>query len=389
MEETLPFEVLTEIFLHLSAQERLTLSEVCKRFYSVLNSYVFLNKISANLTDYKSFETSTRKYVNVKFAGTKINELDEFSRQSEHSSSVKRCKFENVEVSGIKTWIGIIKSFHNLIDLHLEGISSSSCFAFKSFEMPHLKTFKFFYCTNELLKHFTEAFGTMKIFKISLLPHKDKESRNQSFDFVFKILNNNKLSVEKINLYDTNFDDDFLELISKLKFCRLLTFSMSFSSSLSHESLGFVNFIKQVAESLQKFKVRLFDSISQHNLRIIENAINLKSLNLIICCSSNYESFSNFRNHKKLEKLTIRPENFQGNSSYKSFIENKILSHKNENMKFLSIECARLSNEFIGKIITAFPNLEYLYFPSALDSELCQVNLLNEKLKKLRNIVVC
>lgn len=366
--EKLPTEVLTEIFLRLHVRDFLTISEVCQTFNFVINSSVFLKKITANLTNCGCFEATSRNYVNAKFAHPKNEVLIKFIKTSRMSSSIK--------------------------ELHIEGIQlSSSLLTMDSVKIPQLESFKFFYCSNVILKIFTDCTQKLKTFKLCLLPHEDEHSKNQSYDLVTRILDNNKLTLGKFNSYDVNFDDQFLEKISLIKFRKLFNFSMSFNSCLSRESLGFMNFLKQNSETLEKFKIRTFDYIDQHHLQTLaEYATNLRSLNLIICSFCHYERFSNFKSFN-LERLKIRPTNYcdaatTAHSCYKLFIENKVLSHRNENMKFLSIEKITLSIEIIGKIAFAFPNLESLFLPCALNSDASKINLLKNKLKNLKEIVV-
>lgn len=390
-----PAEVLTEIFSYLCFRDFLMISEVCKQFNSVISSFVFLKKISANLTNCGCFGALSRKYVNVKFGNAKNDEVENYLRKNRIWTSIQYCKFDNIDISRSETLTGIIGRFHNLKELHMEGIrvidsSSNMC----NIEIPQLESFKFFYCTNNCLKYFADCMQKLKIIKLCLLPHEDEESRNQSYNIVCRILHNNKFTLNKLNFYDVNFDDDFLVKISKIKFCQLFKFSMSFNSYLSLESLGFLSFVKQNAKDLEKFKIRTFDHVNQHHLNVLtKHATNLKSLNLIICSFCHYESFSGFKNLHKLEKLKIQPTNYCNavattHSCYKTFIENKVLSHKNENVKCLSIENILLSNEIIAKIISAFPNLETLFLPSAINSEFCEISLFKEKLKNLRQVVI-
>lgn len=371
-------------------------SEVCTTFEAVVNSNSFMDKIWARLTHLESFRRSTRNYLKLKIVKAKGDHLEKCSRMLSESrvnfvTSAKQLKLDNVEIRNHQVFGDFIEKFRNTKVLHLEGLHlKTSSSTLNRLLLPNLRVLKFFYSTNELLQHFTETIN-LKTLKLCLIPHDNEQDKIKNFRMVLKILENNRNSIEKLNFYDVNFDDKFLEQISTIKFNRLKRFSMSFTAYLSPESWGFEDFIKRNATSLEKFKIRTFDHIKQHHLKIlISHAVNLQNLNLIVCSYCDYESCEDFKNLKKLEKLKIQPTNscVTGNSCYKKFIEDKVLRHRNESMKVIEIRMLLLTEEIVLKISSSFPNLTELTFSAISEVQPCLVQLMLEKMMHLKKLVL-
>lgn len=389
-------ELLSEIFSHLAVREFLTASEVCHTFNSIINSKVFLRKISfrADFTDSENFEGSTRDYVNLKIVNATNNQL-KIARKScsTHLFAAERLKLNNIVIASNEVFMNLVQSMHNLRELHIEGISKNSASqpVRERFKLPHLKILKFFYSTNDLLQSFSEISSQLEVLKLCLIPHENNKNRNLNYEVVSRILENSRTTLRKLNLYEVNFNDQFLNQISSIKFERLAKFSMSFNSYLSPESPGFERFVKQQAATLEKFKIRTFDHINEQHLKtLVDYAINIKSLNLIICSYCDYDRFSNFENLRKLEKLKIQPTKYCsiGNLSYKKFVCDKILRHRNENMKHLSIEMLPLTFAIVQKIILSFPNLITLRLSTGIETELEYAQQLRNKLKSLKRLIL-
>lgn len=393
--EELPVEVLSEIFSYLSVAEFLSVAEVSEVFYSVINAKVFMDKICANFTDCENFRNSTRRYVRLKIEQAQDEQLELCHRMLSQQaapikSSARFLKFDDIEIISEIPLRNLLTNFNNVIELELGGIYTkfdasppTSC----AIPFPHLKILKFFYSTNSLLHLFSDIKDQIETFKVCLVPHDNDLDRNRNYRVVTQILQNNRFKLRKLNLYEVNFDDDFLEQISSIKFTRLNKFAMSFNSYLGPESLGFEKFVKNQAETLQKFKIRTFDHIKQHQLEVLTRyAVNLRSLNLIICSFCDYDNFTNFIILRNLEKLKIQPTNFcgAGDSRYEMFVNEKILNHRNVTMKSVTIESLGISREIISKIIASFPNVEILKLSSHSEFPTDIVKLLKDKLKNLR-----
>lgn len=394
--ETLPVEILIEIFRYLNVREVLAVSEVCTTFEAVVNSITFMDKIWARLVNFESFRRSTRNYSKLKIVKAKGDQLEKCNRMLSESranfiTSANQLKLDNVEIPCHQVFGDFIEKFKNTKVIHLEGLHlKTSSSTLNRLLLPNLRVLKFFYSTNDLLQHFIET-KNLKTLKLCLIPHEHEQDKIKNFRMVLQILENNRDSIEKLNFYDVNFDDHFLEQISTIKFHELKRFSMSFNAYLSPESCGFENFIKRNAASLEKFKIRTFDHIKQHHLKIlIRNAVNLQNLNLIVCSYCDYGSFEDFKNLKKLVKLKIQPTSFcvGGNFCYKKFIEDKVLRHRNESMKVIEIRMLPLTEDIVIKISSSFPNLTELKLTSISEVQPCLVQLMSDKMKHLKKLVL-
>lgn len=392
--ETLPIEILSEIFSYLDIRELLLISQVSRIFHSVINSRVFLKNIWANFTHCDNFEHWTRNYVNLKIHHAQDGKLKEclmiLSNVQSAVKSVQHLKIDDAQIVSIDNFSSLITTFPSIKVLHLEGIKLENIeTVIRTIKFTHLKTLKFFYSTNVLLDLFTEISNQLETFEVCLIPHENETTKTYSYNLVNKILRNNK-TLRKLNFFEINFDDQFLEQMSSIKLPLLRKFSMSFNLWLTPESSGFEKFVKQHAPTLEKFKIRTFDHISEHHLKVLtEHAINIKSLYLIICSSCEYKTFSNFTNLQNLEKLRIQPTNYcsSSNLSYVKFIENKILIHRNLKLNHLTLEMIPNEKSIIDKIILSFPNLITLSLSSDLEIEVHQ-SLLQDKLKQLRKLVL-
>lgn len=393
--ESLPVEILSEIFSYLDIREILTVSEVSKDFHSIINSRRFLNKIWANFTEHVSFEESTREYVNLKIENAQDDHLIKNHWMISHGqssiTSVLCLKLENIHVFSIENLSNLIMNFVNIKELHLEGIELENAYTITRsiLKLPRMEVLKFFYSTNCLLNLFADDSIQLSTFKVCLIPHEDEEIMKLNYGLVARILHNSRQKLRKLNFYEVNFDDKFLEEISSIKLFRLSNFSMSFNSCLLNESKGFQKFIKLHASTLEKFKIRTFDHINGHHMEVLtKHAINIRSLNLIICSSCDYITFSDLSRLGRLEKLKIQPTNycFTGNLCYAKFIEDKILNYNNISLKHLTLEMIPNSEIIIKRIIISFPNLITLNLSSEFPME-DHLHLLKSKLKCLKKLI--
>lgn len=394
--EFLPVEILSHIFSFLKVEDFLNVSGVCRTFEEIINSLFFLEKVRVKLTKFEDFKGLRKNYLNLKFEHLDDKQFkkcnDELKFMEKISSSVQQLKLDDVEISEPDVLTTVIMTFDNVTELHLEGIYVKKLLitSVKCVTLSNLKVLTFLYSTNQLLKMFASIKDQLKTFKLCLVPHDDEDTKNQNYQLVTGILHNNCSTLEKLNLYDVNFDDEFLDEVSQLNLRKLSKFSMSFNSHLPPESIGFKHFIEAHASTLQKFKT--FDHINQQQLKVlIENAINLQNLNLIVCSFCDYENFPGFNNLKNLEKLKLQPTSCCniGNTCYQTFVEDKILNHRNEVMKFVTIKSLlRISDEIIRKIVSSFPNLISLSLSTSSEVDLNHVNVLKGKLKLLRKLVL-
>lgn len=397
--EALPVEILSEIFSYLSVRELLKTSEVCTKFCSVVNARKFLDKMLVNLTEPVCFHKSMRSYVNCKIVKAKNdrnrNILELGFRNPKVFKSSKYLKLDDLEFFNSRALKNLMNTFDNIQVLHLEGVHlKSQSISDDTIKLPNIKVLKFLYCTNDLLRLFSDV-KHINVLKICLIPHENEKNRQHNYRLVLRILVNNQQSLVKLNFYDMNFEDSFLDLVSSsTKLHRLKKLSMSFNSNLSPNSEGFQKFVSQHAETLEKYKIRTFDHITQSQLRVLINsAVNIKSLNLIICSSCDYATFTDFKNLHKLEKLKIQPTNYcnSGNVRYEKFIEDKILNLRNENMKCLELVMLPLSDAILHKIVSMFPNLLRLKLTSSISSVDFipkYVTDLKKKLKSIKELII-
>jgi hypothetical protein len=396
--ESLPTEILSRIFSYLDVEDFLKVSEVCRRFEEIINTRRFLKKFFVNISKIEQFEKTLRNYVNVKLVNLTDKEVKK-CRESRTilrriSSSVQKVLLDNLEIRQTKFLSELVMNFESVTEIRMEGIyvMSAHQLSIKPIKFQNLRVLKFFYNSNQLLKLFSSVQNQLKIFKLCLVPHVDEETKLRNFELVMSILRNNRDCIEKLNLYDVNFDDVFLEKLSQIKLDKLTKFSMSFNSHLPANSRGFHKFITKHVTHLMKFKVRTFDHVDQQHLKvIIDHAENIRSLNLIICSFCNYESFAGFRNLTKLETLKIQPTNYCniGNICYQSFVEDKILGYRNEVMRNVTIKyLANISEEVLNRICASFPNLVRLNLSSELEVDSSHVEVLKRKLQDLKHLVL-
>lgn len=391
--EALPVEILTKIFSYLDLRDILTVSGVSKAFGSIVNVPVLIGKISANFTKAGNFEKSTRRYLSAKIQDASDSNLEKCIAVSKTNhtcvESVTSLKLDNIELQNTRLLQTVIESFPSLTELHIEGVylQTQHETLFNSIHMPRLRTLSFLYSSNELLQLFKKVKDTLETLKICLVPHGNEEIKNGNFNLVKSILENNKSSLRKLNMYDANFDESFLDLISSIQFENFKNCSMSFNSYLPIVSGGFEKFIKANARTLEIFEIRTFDHINQHHLQIlVENALNIKILSLVVCTNCDYEGFSDFKSLKCLEKLKILPTHTceGGRSSFDTFVNNKVLWHKNDRLTCLELGTFTVTKEVAQKIVFSFPNLKSLRMTStvSIDPELKQIFV--QQLKQLK-----
>lgn len=396
--ETLPVEILTKIFSYLVVQDLLLASEVCDTFNSIINTKRFIEKIRANITNSEDFINSSRRYINLKLQHGKEQHLVKCNKllSSNHSgisSEAKSLKIDNLEFINCIAMDYFLNHFCDVSEIHFEGIycKAKKSPKFKNNPFPNLRILKFFYNTNSLLQVFSQVKSQLEVFKICLIPHDNEEVKFQNFQFVINILQNNRHTLRKLNFYDVNFDDSFLEKVATIDFSSIMKFSMSFNSYLSPQTQGFEKLIKQNAKNLEKLKIRTFDHIKQDHLKVLtDHAVNIRSLSLIICSTCDYERFSDFRNLGKLEALKIQPSNNCNiaSLSYKTFIEDKILNFCNSNLKNVTFEAYSLSDDVVEKIVLSLPNLVELRLSCTSDDNIGHANLLKDKLKSLKKLII-
>lgn len=388
----LPVELVANIFSYLDAKEFLKACEVCRRFLDVINTRQFMSKIIYNIKEFSVI----RRYKNVAIKNLSNNSVKNFNKSccENQLESVTDLTLSEGDLIECNSFISLLNKFQYVIKLQIEGIrmSEKSVSDKLKVKLPNLQVIKFFYNTNSMLSMFTDVRNQLKVFKVCLVPNVDIQAREKCYEIVLTILSNNAASLDKLNLYEVNFDDSFLERIPT-SLSHLKSFSMSFCYqsvyySSTTPSSGFKKFI-ETQKSLEKFKIRTFDHINQEKFAILAtNAVNLKSLNIIICphCEWNEINFSNF---KTLNELKIEFKRFCAsvNSTLENFIVNKFLSSKYPQIKRLSmIGMFTLTDDIISSAICSFPNLEYLEIQYATEVKSKHVYLLKDKLKFLKKI---
>jgi F-box-like len=395
--DVLPEEIISKIFSYLSLSDKLALSESCRKLYFLTLSRAFLKSLIANISYCDDFTAETRQYLHCSVKNVDLDSIEmkiNVNIENEgHTvlNSVEKFKIENVTFHRSNVITQIIIQMRHLSELHFEGIylkggtSISGCLT-----LPSLKTLNFFYCTNKLLHLFIKV-DTLKVFKVCLIPHANDDICKRNFKLVTDILDNNRNTLRKLNLYEVNFDDRFLIEAANVKFKKLSKLSMSFNSYLSPNSTGFNKFVGQQSKTLENFKIRTFDAIHEQQLQSIINlCVNIRNLNLIICSHCSYDRLSDFKSLQKLEKLRIQPRNFcaVGNLSYEKFIEEKVMGHRMDNLKFVDFAMLKLSTQLINKIISSFPNLEKLHLSSVSTLDSQHADLLRSQLIRLKEIKI-
>jgi F-box-like len=394
--DTLPQEVLSRVFSYLENRDLLIVSEVCWTFFQVLSSRVFMKKLCANVKSHSDFLRSSRRFLKVKIEHSDLqNVLESCTFKKPEISNgnpallVESLKFDNMKVLASQLLRQIIQSFQNLIELHLEGVYLiQEPSKVVPVALPQLKALSFFYCSNSLLEMFREIVS-LETFKICLIPHENENDRIRNYNLVSEIIKNNQNSLEKLSFYDINFDDRFLEAIADIHLCRLSKLALSFSSYLTPESQGFEKFVKCNAATLEKFKIRTFDHINQQQLAVVlNNALNLRSLDIIICAFCDFQSWFGLGNLSKLENLKIHTAyNCSSDEfAFKKFLNEKIFNNRAENVKKVNFAMFEVDDQIANKIVFAFPNLEKLHLPFGPQLELPHLQLFKEKLLGLKEI---
>lgn len=396
----IPVELVSKIFENLELKDFLVASLACKKFHDVTKAKIFVNKIVVNLKHPDVFKVSVRKYSNLKIENANEQELVKIIKflngHKNFAESITNLRIFDCTVKDPNLIAELLQYFENLEELHLESVqvlSSEGAPMTLQFKLHKLKRLSFLYCENILLLNFVGMMSKLKIFKLCLLPHSSDQTRTLYYQIIQTILQNNCKTLQKLNLYEVNFDDKFLCQISDIDFKMLNKFSMSFNSYLSTRSSGFLSFITKQSKKLEKFKINTFDHVNDEKLQIlIEHLPQLKNLNIIVCSNCDYSRLTNFHNLAHLEKLKIQPKQFcsmqQDSQSFNCLIEKVILEYVNERMKSLTIMCLKLNKEIIQKLINNFPNLEFINLSYATSMRTEHVYLLKDQLKCLRKLII-
>lgn len=395
---SLPEEILAEIFGLLDIKSILTVSSVCKRFSDVVNAQRFMRCVSVNLTNWKLFSGSNRRYVKAYISSPDeeaiFNMVRTFTSNSAPIRSLKSIRFTNVITGDSHSFLSLASVFFNVTELLLEGVYIQNLpqvnIKFGD-GFRNLKNLSFIYSTNQLLSLFTNIKNQLKSIKICLPPHDDEDDKLRNFMNVSCILDNNSGTITKLNIYDTSFNDEFMAQIANINFSNLKTFSMAFNSSLSDECRSFESFLVKNYDKLEKFKIRTFDHIGNEQLKILlENGNNLKKLNLIVCATCDYDRVAFISNLRNLETLKIQSNIYcaYGSQSYERLILDKVLGFCNPRIKCFRVELLNVNLDVMTKVINAFPNLKELNIITACIVKDDCLDLLKSKLKLLKTLKV-
>ena len=201
------------------------------------------------------------------------------------AKSITNLKIFDCKVKDPNLIAELLQFFGNLEKLHLESVQVTASDATPmqlEFKLHKLKFFSFLYSENMILLNFVGLISKLEKFKLCLLPHSNNQGRIFYYKIIQTILQNNCKTLQKLNLYEVNFDDTFLSQISGIDFKILHKFSMSFNSYLSGTT-GFLSFITNQSKNLEKFKINTFDHVNNEKLQIlIEHLPQLKNLNRIV-----------------------------------------------------------------------------------------------------------
>lgn len=388
--ERLPVELIANIFSHLDVKNFLRVSEVCRRFSDIVNTQKFMSKILFNIKDVNV----TRKYKNVIVKNLNDTLIEKYKNRTcdNKFDSVTELIISEGDLINYNSFIKLINNFQHVVKLQIEGIKmheENICPQFK-LKLPNLQVINFFYTTNSLLSMFMDIRSQLKVFKVCLIPHIDMQAREKCYEIILTIMSNNAGSLDKLNLYEVNFEDSFLERMPMS--LRLKSFSLSFCCQTVYtpsHSLGFRKFIESQRKSLEKFKIRTFDHIDEEKFSILAtNATNLKSMNIIICphCEWNEINLANFQNLNEL-KIEFKKFCSRVESNIENFILGKLLNRKYHQIRRLKIVgMFTCSDEIIFGTISSFPNLELLEIQYAIGFKTKHVHLLKDKLKFLKKI---
>ncbi|CAO1404558.1 unnamed protein product [Diamesa tonsa] len=395
----IPVEIVSKIFENLELKDFLVASRACKKFHDVINAKVFVNQIVVNFKHPDVFKESNRKYSNMKIENVNEQEfvkiINFLKGHRNFAKNITNLRIYDCTVKDPILIAELLQCFENLEKLHLESVQAEASEVAPlqlQFKLHKLKILTFLYSENVLLLNFVGLFSKLEIFKLCLLPHSNHQTRIFYYKIIQTILQNNCKTLQKLNLYEVNFDDIFLSQISEIDFKILNKFSMSFNSYLSGSS-GFLSFITNQSKNLKKFKINTFDHVNDEKLQIlIEHLPLLKNLNIIVCSNCDYSRLTNFHNLVHLEKLKIQPKQFcsmqHDSESFNVLIEKVILEYVNDSMKSLTIMCLTLNKQIIQKLINNFPNLEYVNLSYATSIRTEHIYLLKDRLKCLKTLII-
>lgn len=396
---SLPEEILDEIFSYLDIQSILTVSTVCKRFFNVVNSHKYLKSVSVDLTKWKLYSRgSDRRYVNG-FVYSPNEEVlhglvKTFSGNPSTLLHLKSIRMTNLVVNDPESFLSFASVFFNVTEIKFEAVYVNNLpeIVIKPGDgFRNLTTLSFIYATNKLLSLFTNIKDQLKTVKVCLPGHVTQEDKIKNFESVSRILNNNKTTITKINIYDTNFDDEFMKEIAEIKFTKLKSFSMAFNSCLSKDCRSFESFLVNNYGNLEKFKIRTYDHIGEAQLRVLlANGNNLKKLNLIVCATCDYDQIVYIANLRNLESLKVHSNIYcaYGSKSYERLILDKVLGFQNKKIKNFRAELLHTTPDVMTKIINAFPNLVEINIITACKVQDDSLQMLRDNLKSLKYLRV-
>lgn len=395
---SLPEELLVEIFSLLDLTSILTVSEVCKNFFAIVNSQKFMKRVCVNLTRWEIFSDSERRYVKAF-----INNPDELTvdylvktlnLNPTPVETLKSMRFTNVNIFNYDSFASLTLAISHVSELEFEGVylqNNQQSFQPSNVFFKNLKNLSFIYSSNRLLGLFTNIKNQIKTLKICLPPHEDDEDKMRNFQNVSRLLDNNKTTISKLHIYDTSFNDDFMAQIANINFACLKTFSMAFNSRLADDCRSFKTFLVRNYDKLETFKIRTFDHIGNEQLKVLlDNGDNLKKLNLIVCATCDYDRIACISNLKSLESLKIQSNIYcaYGSQSYERLIVDKVLGFRNLKIKSFRVELLNMNADVISKISSAFPNLKELNIITACVVKDDCLNLLRKNLKSLKTLKV-
>lgn len=395
---SLPEELLVEIFSQLDFTSILTVSEVCKRFFSIINTRKFLKRATVDLTRAKTFSESTRSYVKAFVINPDELALDELVKTLQRNktpiATLKSMRFTNVNIFNYESFCNLTSLVSSVSELEFEGVylqNSQQICEPKHVKLENLTHLSFIYSSNRLLGLFTGIKNQIKSLKICLPPHDNEEDKMRNLKNVSSILDNNRSTISKLHIYDTSFNEDFMVQISRINFSCLKTFSMAFNSRLTENSRSFKTFLEKNYDKLETFKIRTFDHIGNEQLKVLlDHGNNLKKLNLIVCATCDYDRIACISNLKNLESLKIQSNIYcaYGSQSYERLVVDKVLGFRNLKIKSFRVELLNVNVDVMTKLTNAFPNLTQLNLITACAVKDECVELLKKNLKLLKTLKI-
>lgn len=394
----LPEELLVEIFSLLDFTSILNVSEVNRRFYSVVNSHRFLKYATVDLGKVKIFGDSNRRYVKAYVINPDektLSQLVKTYRQNRAPvASLRSMRFTNLNIFSYESFCQLTSIVCSVTELHFEGVYLQDIQQFcapNDVLLTNIKNLSFIYSSNRLLGLFTRLKSQLKSLKICLPPHENAEEKMKNLENISSILGNNCATINKLHIYDTSFNEDFMAQIADINFTCLKTFSMAFNSRLTDDSKSFKLFLEKNYSKLETFKIRTFDHIGNEQLKVLlELGNNLKKLNLIVCATCDYDRIACISNLKNLESLKIQSNIYcaYGSQSYERLVVDKVLGFRNVKIKSFRVELLNVNLDVMTKLSNAFPNLIQLNIITACHVKDECIDLLRKNLKSLKMLKV-